>query len=129
MAAFDYAEIAADAQELIEEFGRLVTFRTKSRTPADTAKPWRGPNYTEADVDIADIKACIVPDDHDDEARTLVRKPTALLYVADKSFPTGTDVKNMDSVLDDDGTLWHITKTQIIKPATVAVLYVMFLEG
>jgi len=42
MAVFDYDETAADALELIAEFGREFTFSRQGRAAADSNKPWRG---------------------------------------------------------------------------------------
>ena len=42
MSTFDYAEIREIAEELIEEFGRQITFVQLDSTASTPAKPWRG---------------------------------------------------------------------------------------
>lgn len=126
--AFDYAPISADAKELIEEFGRAVTFQKKSRTAADTAKPWRGPAI--ADVEsIEDIITAIVYGSNEDEPNSVVRRPpVATAYVAHLSFPTGTVVEDLDSIVDAD-TTWRIAKCEPVNPGDTKVIYIMSLEG
>ena len=43
MATFDYARLAALADEKVERFGRDATLVKASRTPASATEPWRGP--------------------------------------------------------------------------------------
>jgi hypothetical protein len=41
--AFDYAELATTAQELVTEFGKGVTLRRLNATPPDPQTPWLPP--------------------------------------------------------------------------------------
>lgn len=127
MADFDYASVVRDAQQLIREFGRDVTFILSNRTPADAAKPWRTPAASSTRFE--DIRVAIVPTEIDDGPATLTREPkTATCYLAAGAitgFPTGFTEEDLDSVEDADGTLWRIKRCQKIAPGSVAVLYVM----
>ena len=38
--AFDYSELVTTAQELVAEFGRVVTLRRLNAAPPDPTKPW-----------------------------------------------------------------------------------------
>lgn len=136
--SFDYTPIAADAKELVEDFGRAVTFVMKGRTPTDATKPWRGPSQIAANpvspapnepVSIAGVIAAIVPSDNQDEPNSIVRRiPRAIAFVAATSFPAGTEVENLDSIVDTD-TTWRIVKIETIDPGDLKVLHVMYLEG
>lgn len=44
----NYIELATKAQDIITRFGRAITLEKIDRTPADAAKPWRGPTDPEA---------------------------------------------------------------------------------
>lgn len=135
---FDYPGVAQDALDLIEEFGRQVTFVLKPRTATDITKPWRGGKQVAVDPDvpdpdepsqIEDIFAAIVPFENQDEPNSIVRRfPTATAYVAHLSFPDGTEVENLDSIEDGD-TTWRICKVETINPGSVKVLYTFYLEA
>lgn len=127
MADFDYASVVLDAQQLIHEFGRDVTFVLSSRSPADAAKPWRAP--TTPPTRFEDIRAAIVPTDIDDGPASLVREPKrAICYLAAgviTDFPTGFSEEDLDAVEDSDGTRWSIKKCQKIAPGPLSVVFIM----
>ena len=61
MATEFYTEMAAVAQELIDENGRNVTAIRWKQTPAEATKPWEGPDDPRGTPDATDtVKACFV---------------------------------------------------------------------
>lgn len=57
--AVNYTGLAATAERLIRENGRLVTFRKFSRTPEDSNKPWRA---VDADSNSeVQVRAVVIP--------------------------------------------------------------------
>jgi hypothetical protein len=126
--AFDYAGLALMAQQLIADAGREVTFALKSRTPADTNKPWRGGDPVAA-TEFSGIPAAIVPIEFvDQEKQVLKRQAAATLYVSALEFPDSLDVKQLDTV-DDGLWTWRVISARPIMPGAVPVIYEMLLEG
>lgn len=130
--AIDYAELAEDAQGLIEDNGRLCTFARIGLTPADADKPWRAPSTdpmaASPSLSLTAI-AVIVPDEREPEKKEIARRSTATLYVAHNSFATPVpDISTFDTVDDGDIT-WTIEKIEPIKPGTVTIIYTMYLRS
>jgi hypothetical protein len=126
--AFDYAGLAATARQLIADAGRPMDFTIKSRSPADSSKPWRGPATADAEV-IEDVFAAIVPVDFADEDRGVLKtKASAMLYVSALEFEDGFDPKQLDTV--DDGTwTWRVVLVEPVMPGVTPVIYQLMLEG
>ena len=62
MPAFDYSDLLATAQDLIQRFGRQVTFVKLDASPADADKPWLGATAPRSSPDdTATVYAVNVP--------------------------------------------------------------------
>ena len=134
MAVFDYDETAADALELIAEFGREFTFSRQGRTAADSNKPWRG-RTTSAGADepleFEDVMAAFVPATWKDKSNQVVKEAYATLLVAHGAFPEDTEVdtvRTLDAVTDGTWT-WRIKSVQPLIPGSTPVIYTMELES
>lgn len=144
----DYAKLAQTAKRLIEKNGAPMTFSKLGRTPADAAKPWRGPVAAASDpaeptdpVEYADVKAVIVPIDWSKGdprigelyggvtlSPDILARGFATLYVAEQSFPAGhVSLKTLDFV-DDGETRWKIVQSIPIKPGATELIYQMVVE-
>lgn len=121
----DYAEIAADALELVTEAGRSVTLVELNNTPADAQKPWRGatdprlvPTATLA------VPAVFVEPSSAQwlglhlEISDFVKKSSQIAIVASTA-----DLKSYNEIIDTDSTRWRITGMEQLKPASTSLLY------
>jgi hypothetical protein len=120
-------EFADLAQELIAENGRPLKVRKLSRTPADAAKPWRGPDPTQPDGYEFDVDAVGVVVDWTeqelDEDQT--RRGSKRLLIAAKhhlTADTPVDLLTADSLLDEGG-VYSLSKGSCLKPGTTAIMY------
>lgn len=118
--AFDYADMVATADELLQEFGRNVTFFRTGSTPADSTKPWRKEN-TGTDTTLSNVRAAVIPFTSDDD-KDSVRYGTKMVIVSASSFPSN-DAETFDGMIDADGGRWHLHDCDIINPGGVRVLY------
>lgn len=117
---FDYAEMVAVADELIEEFGRQVSFIRTSATLADPTKPWRGENVA-GDTRLDNKWAAVVPYESADD-KDSVRFGVKMCIVSASQFPS-SDGETFDQMIDSDGSLWHLKDADILNPGTSKVLY------
>jgi len=131
--AFDYDALADDALALITEFGRTATFVKFDETPADAAKPWRG-NLTPRETPSAST-SILTLFAHPSSATQLglsireadfTGRETQIAVIAPGSTSV-IDYKTYDEVLDGT-TRWKITRTEVLKPGPVEMLYFFFLE-
>lgn len=107
------------AKELILENGRSVTFKKLSRTPADTAKPWRITGTT-ADPDISTIAvAVLIGFKRSEIDGQIVKNGDMKALVAPV---TGVDLTEYN-VLIDGSVEWSIKNVELIKPGTTEFLY------
>ncbi len=123
---FDYTEMVATADELIQEFGRQVTFVKTSSTPSDVTKPWRGEVVAD-DSTLSGVWAAIVPWMSEDD-KDSVRFGIKVCIVSASSFPSN-DGETYDRVVDADGGAWHLHNCEIINPGGVRVLYIFRAEA
>jgi len=56
-APFDYSGLLATADRLIERFGRTVTLRRKSESPATASKPWGPASSVASDIQAIETTA------------------------------------------------------------------------
>jgi hypothetical protein len=121
-------EFADLAVEMIAENGRAMKVRKLSRTPADPAKPWRGPAATapdgyEFDLDVVAVVIDWTEAEYDQDQ---TRRDSQRLLIAAKPFATATptpfDLKSADSLLDE-GRVYSLSKGNLLKPGTTAILY------
>lgn len=117
---FDYADLVATADELLQEFGRQVTFIQTATAAADPDKPWRGSDIT-AGVTKSNVWAALVPwvsaDDKDS-----VRYDVQMVIVSASSFPESNG-ELFDQLIDSDGSVYHLHDADIVAPGAVRVLY------
>ena len=117
----DYATLASDVLELINETGREVTLVRISGTPADPARPWAGGNAP--DTVLGTPRATFVPykgfefgtDIVDDE---LLKSVDEVCLIAGASG----DFDKADKILDE-GVGYKIQWARRLRPAGVTLLY------
>jgi len=125
-----YAEMAAVAQELIDANGRNVTLIRWKQAPADSNKPWQGPDDPRTVPDATDtVKGCFVPvggsglgkDTIDADA--LKRTRDVCLIGPGASFDLGTANELIDGSVHKG-----ITFVQTLKPADTVIMYYVGVE-
>ena len=126
--AFDYASLADKSLQLIQDFGRNVTFVKFDDTPDDANKPWRGDlTPRTAPADSQTIKAVFA---HPSSATRLgltiteeafVGRETQIVMIAPGST-SSIDFTSFDEVLDGS-VRWKITQTEVLKPGSTVMLY------
>lgn len=121
-------EFADLAVELIAENGRPMTVRKLSRTPADASKPWRGPSADpglgyEFEVEAIGVVVDWTEEEYEEDQ---TRRGSKHLLIAAKPWaeavPTPIDLMTADSLLDDGG-VYSLSKGNLLKPGTTAIMY------
>jgi len=126
MASFDYTELLAIAQELIEEYGRAVTLTGQAKAPATASKPWEGPS-TIASTPLA-LFGCFVPPNTvrefgltalglGTEFKDLITFSQQIMICS----PGSTDISDYTNLVDG-GVTWGIIGQQVLKPGPTVVL-------
>ena len=108
---FDYDEMAADAVELIEEFGRSLTLRYFTET---------GPEYnpTRTSHDVA-VKGCIVDfSDSKISGGLVLATDKRALIAPDASVAPTTDMQLVEA-----GSIYEIVNVNTVNPAGTVVLF------
>lgn len=132
----DFAALAVTAQRLVEANARQVTLRRANTAPASAGEPWRGPAGTIADgsggATLA-VLACFVPPGGAGMGRELRSMIGALTVDADQialiaSRSAGTDLSSFETVLDG-GRTWKIVRADELRPASVSLLWVLYLKA
>lgn len=124
----DFNEIAALAQQLINENGRLVTFSRYDQSPPDPTKPWRGPADPSTVPDATDsVRAVFVGSG----SLGLSAKNEDLMKRCEQAClvgPSATfDLATANEIVDN-GVHWRIEFVETLKPAEVTCVYVMGLK-
>lgn len=124
--AFDYSEFAALSEELVAEFGRVVTFVELGDTPASPSQPWKGaasPRGTP--VQTLDLSAVFVEPSSLDSlgdnelAQDFLKRSTSVALVY-----SSVELSSFDEILDNsDGSRWKITGLSKLKPGDTLLLY------
>lgn len=118
-----YDELLPVVRELIEEFGRVVTFERLSATPADVNKPWRGPAAPTVAA-TASLRAAFVPPTGAEFGKDwissdlLSRCEQVCLVAPDDTF----DLNNCTSV-NDGGQRWNVAWTWVLRPGDINMLF------
>lgn len=125
-----YTEMAAVAQELIDENGRDVTVIRFKQAPADASKPWEGPDDPRTTPDATDIvKGCFVPVSGSGLGKETI-DADALKRTGDVCLigpGAGFDLATADELID--GSVHKkITFVQTLKPATTVLIYYVGVE-
>lgn len=121
VAPFDYSEIIATADELLQEFGRQVTFRRFTTTAANPSKPWGAENQS-LDTVLNNVWAAVVPFTSEDDPDA-VRFEIKMIIVSASSFPSH-DGETFDEMIDASGEVYHLHGVEIVNPGPVPVLYI-----
>lgn len=119
----NYAALVATVRRLIDGTGRVVTFETLSGTPADAARPWRGPAAPTV-ASSAQQRATFVPAAGTDFGKDWMKddllqrcQQVCLTYPA-----TGYDINDCTSIADG-GLRWRVDWVQVLKPADTELLF------
>lgn len=132
--AFDYTDVLATAKELTEEFGRAITVQRLDTTPADNAKPWRGPADPTATVDgEVSLFGVSVPPDSLIRLGLEVQSPelvqrSKLIFIAAPD-DADTDISAFNHLVDYDGQSYRVTVIHTLRPAEVQLLHFIGVEG
>ena len=130
MAGIDMTEMAAVAQEAIDDNGRNVTIIRWGQTAADANKPWEGPDDPRGTPDATDdVIGCFVPmsgsglakETIDEDA--LKRTHEVCLIGPGASFDIATANELIDGSVHK-----RITFVQTLKPAGTVLLYYVGVE-
>jgi hypothetical protein len=121
----DHTEFLTMAREMIKADGRLVAFAKLSATPSDAAKPWNGP-AAPALTGSVNAYAVFLPDgsgfSKEIEDDALFKSSEQVLLVAPPE--SGQDLEGYH-IITDGGVRWKVNVCKTLKPATLAVLYMM----
>jgi len=122
--AFDYAELAQSAVDLITDFGKSVTLVKQNRAGADVTKPWQGPNATE--VTFTTIGVVVPVQESIITPQTVqLLNATHIAYV----YPDNTyDVRDTTYLQLADGTRLRVLRVDTYEPGTTTLLHVMHLS-
>lgn len=127
-----YSDMAAVAQEMIQEFGRTVTFVKWSRTPVDPARPEAGIDLTASTtLSVSAVQAS--PDDVQDfgfeleAAESLVRKGGKIVLVSGSDV-SGDGLETYDSMEESDNSVWRVARVHKLRPGDTTLLYAVGLE-
>lgn len=118
----DFLRLAATAQRLIDENGRIVMVIKSGKNPQDSDKPWRGQaTYNEASVS---GKAVFVNSSDlgytvRDE-QNVKRSVKVALFAAQSDGDY--DLESFD-VIEDGDVKWRIVQAQVLAPASTRILY------
>jgi hypothetical protein len=128
--AYDYAEDAQFALEMIEEYGRPVVISKLSAEDADNTKPWRGAGAETPIASLSTTAAFIIPNTSiPTESRGLaldwideeqLRRVREVCIVPAAGMP---DLKDY-SLITDDSTVYKIVWGQAFRPGPTRIFYV-----
>lgn len=122
----NYVRIAATAKRLIEENGRDVILIKKSRAPADSATPWRGPSGSGDNV-VGTIKALIYPKEERSQDGELVYKGFEVAMLAHDSLAAPVDLTTLDAI-KDGGITYKIFKASKLGPGDTVLSYELHMK-
>lgn len=128
MAAYDYSKARATADRLIQRFGRPITLKAESRTPADVDTPWKGSAVSPSNITEVTLWGVFVPPGavriFDLTALGEATKNVDLIAFSEQiiiTYPGDVDISPFKVV--NDGTAdWGVTATQLLKPGSDQVL-------
>lgn len=123
MAATDYTEFVALAQELITDNGRALAFQRLESVPDNPAQPWKGAGTPTVVEQISGVYGVFVPAKGSDLGRSfvseeLLKKVDQMVLVAGRT----EDLEQFDLIVDD-GLKWRIEWAQVLRPGPLVVLY------
>lgn len=126
--AIDYAKILKTVIRLIEGSGRLCTFEALSATPADAAKPWKGPGAPTLASSVV-TKATFVPPSGADFGKGMIsdemlRRCSQVCLVP----PSTVFDMNTCTSITDGAVRWRVVWAQELKPGDVSLLFAFGVE-
>ena len=128
--AFDYQSIINDAVELIEDFGREVTFIELNDTASNPLKPWLGtaaprssPRQTLDLFGVFCEPESMERLGNDAVTEDFIKKSQQIMIVH-----SPVELAAFDEVLDTDGSRWRIIDMSKLKPGPALVLYFVSLK-
>jgi len=130
MAGIDYVEMAAVAQELIDDNGRDVTLIRFKQAPADANKPWEGPDNPRTTPDATTtVKGCFVPLagsglGKDTLDADILKRTNEVCLIGPGA---GFDLATADELIDNS-IYKKITFVKTLKPAATVLLYYVGIE-
>lgn len=121
--AFDYSKFVLLAQEKIGDTGRAIKVQKLSATPADAAKPWKGPASPTVATEVDTVGTFLeifsflklgleVIDEN------LLKRVDQVVLIPQVS----TDIKEYDTIVDGSVT-WKIDWVRLLKPGDTILLY------
>lgn len=121
---FDYAEMQAAAQELIDAAGRTVTFEKLSATPTDSDRPWRG-SAVPTVASFKDAKVAFVPLSSYRDLGSVTVNESLLQGVNMVGLVAGDDTFDFSRChsITDGGVRYGIEIIDALKPGDTALLY------
>lgn len=93
--AINYTRLAATAERLIRENGRVVTLRKRNDTPPDANEPWN----PSPDDTLTDVRAVIAPHEEEDEEGQRTRYGEAEAIIAENAAP-GLELETYSDLID-----------------------------
>lgn len=115
-----YTALAADAQALISEFGRSITYQPGGTVPIDPAAPWRG-KQPATPVTVTGVIVGAKQADH---------SAWPLIEFDSKALISPNDITLTPSRGDkviDGGITYGVAEIAPLKPGNVEVLYTLLL--
>lgn len=125
----NFTKLAATAKRLINKNGREVSIVKLNTTPADPARPWRGPNNPRTGGATVVAKAAFVPLGGSNLGITFqdaAPDSEVMLFAADDD--EGNFLENFDEVIDGTAR-WAIGQVQVLQPADKRLLYFFLVES
>lgn len=119
----NFTKLAATAKRLIDANGRDVSVIKYGNASQDSDKPWRGQSeYAEATVP---GKAVFVPmsslrSTTSENEEGVLREKEFALFAANNDG--GHELETFN-IIEDDGVVWKIVKTELLAPADTRLLY------
>jgi hypothetical protein len=119
----DYAEIVAVVIELIADTGRSVVFEQLAATPADAAKPWKGPAAPTVGASLTTLATFVPPSGTDFgngfvSQELLARADQVCLVAPDAAFDMA-----LCTSITDAGSRWRVEWVQTLKPGDTVLLH------
>lgn len=120
----DLVSLLANAQRLVKASGRSVTFIRHNQTLSDPAKPWLGPTDPRASPDTTSVQSAVFVEPSSAVRLGIASEQSDLIMMSEQIMivSAGTvDLTTFQEVLDD-GVYWKITKIELLKPGSTAML-------
>lgn len=124
--AIDYVELAAVAAELVEDAGRAVTLTGLTGAPANPSKPWEGPSDA-VGTPLPLFGVFVPPNTVRQFGLTNLGEGTEwkdLITFSEQimiTFPGEVDLRGYTN-LNDQGVVWGILGSQVLRPGPVTLL-------